>query len=87
MNVLWMLLAFGAGLLLLYILARLLIIPLKWMGKLLLSSVCGFVILLALNMLGGPLLGFTLPLSPFNALVVGVLGTPGLLILVLLQVL
>lgn len=87
MNVLWMLLAFGAGLLLLYIVARLLIIPLKWLGKLLLSSVCGFVILLVLNALGGPLLGFTLPLSPFNALVVGVLGMPGLLLLVLLRLL
>lgn len=85
MSLLWMLLAFGIGLLVLYILAKLLIIPLKWVGKLLLSSVLGFVILIAINLLGGPLFGFTLALSPFNALVVGVLGTPGLVLLVLFQ--
>lgn len=83
MGVIWMLLAFGAGLLLLYILAMLLVVPLKWIGKLIISSVIGFVVLLVLNFIGQALFGFSIALNPLNALIVGVLGVPGLVLLVI----
>lgn len=87
MGVVWMLLAFGAGLLLLYVLGMLLVVPLKWVGKLLVSSVIGFVVLLGLNFIGQAVFGFSIALNPFNALVVGILGVPGLALLIIFTLL
>lgn len=85
MGVIGVILAFGGGLLLLYILGMLLVIPLKWIGKLLLNSVIGFVVLFVLNFLGQALFAFTIPLNILNALIVGVLGVPGLILLIIFQ--
>lgn len=87
MGVVWMLLAFGAGLLLLYVLGMLLVVPLKWVGKLLISSIIGFVALMGLNFIGKMLFGFSIALNPLNALIVGVLGVPGLILLIVFTLL
>lgn len=63
---------------------RLFAAPLRLALRLVLSALLGFAALLALNWTGGftgVTLGFNLP----NALTVGVLGVPGLLLLLLLQ--
>lgn len=63
---------------------RLFAAPLKLALRLLLSALLGLAALLALNLVGG-ITGVTLGLNLPNALVVGVLGVPGLVLLLLLQ--
>ncbi len=58
--------------------------PLKLALRVLLNTLLGFAALFALN-LAAPLTGFTLGMNLFNALTVGILGVPGLALLVLLR--
>lgn len=58
--------------------------PLKLALKVLLNTLLGFAALYALN-LAAPLTGFTLGLNLFNALSIGILGIPGLVLLILLR--
>ena len=63
---------------------RLFAAPLKLALKLILNTLLGFLALFLLG-LTAPLTGFALGLNLFNALVIGILGVPGLVLLVLLQ--
>ena len=63
---------------------RLFSAPLKLALKVLVNTLLGFAALFLLNLTGG-LTGVTLGLNLFNALTVGVLGVPGLVLLVLLK--
>ena len=85
MDIVGILLAFAAGLVVLYVLAMLLVVPLKWIGKLIISSIIGFIVLTVINLIGGALFGFTLPLNVVNALVTGIFGVPGVILLVILK--
>ena len=58
--------------------------PLKLALKVLLNTLLGFAALFLLNLASG-LTGFTLGLNLLNALTVGILGVPGLVLLVLLK--
>ncbi len=58
--------------------------PLKLALKVLLNTLLGFAALFLLNLASG-LTGFTLGLNLFNALIVGILGVPGLVLLALLK--
>lgn len=58
--------------------------PLKLALKVLLNTLLGFAALFLVNLASG-LTGFTLGLNLFNALIVGILGVPGLVLLVLLK--
>ena len=73
----------GAGMLL-GLLLRLLRKPIKWAFKLLLHALSGFVFLFFLNLVGA-LVGINLPLTWPHAVVAGILGLPGVLLLLLLQ--
>ncbi len=59
---------------------RLLAKPIRFIFKLLINTVLGFVLLWLVNFFGGGL-GIALELSLLNALVVGLLGIPGVLLL------
>ena len=59
---------------------RLLAKPIRFIFKLLINTVLGFVLLWLINFVGGGL-GIALELSLLNALVVGLLGIPGVLLL------
>lgn len=85
MTIVPLLLAFGGGLLLVYLVGMVLVVPLKWLVRLLVNSVIGFLILAAINAVGMPLLGFSIPLNLVNVLVSGVLGVPGVVLLVLFR--
>ncbi len=85
MDIVGILLAFAAGLVVLYVLAMVLVVPLKWIGKLIISSIIGFIVLTVINLIGGALFGFTLPLNVVNALVTGIFGVPGVILLVILK--
>ena len=54
--------------------------PIRFIFKLLINTVLGFLLLWLINFFGGAL-GIALELSLFNALIVGVLGIPGVLLL------
>ena len=58
--------------------------PLKLALKVLVNTLLGFAALFLLNLASG-LTGFTLGLNLLNALTVGILGVPGLVLLVLLK--
>lgn len=75
-------LAYAAGLFLIYILGRFLIIPLKWAGRLILSSIIGGIVIAAVNLIGG-FWGIFVPLNLLTAAVVGLLGIPGAVCLLL----
>jgi len=77
-------LAYAFGLLLLYVVGRVLIMPLKIVIKLVYNALIGGVILLLLNFIGG-YFGLHIALNPVTALVVGFLGVPGVIMLLILQ--
>ncbi|MBQ9521498.1 MAG: pro-sigmaK processing inhibitor BofA family protein [Oscillospiraceae bacterium] len=63
---------------------RILSAPLRLALKLLLNTVSGFVALWLVNLLSG-VTGVYLGLNVVNALIVGVFGLPGLVLLILLK--
>ncbi|NLL80779.1 MAG: pro-sigmaK processing inhibitor BofA [Tissierellia bacterium] len=78
------LLAFLVGLVALYIIGLLLVIPLKFLIKLLINAIIGGALLFIFNVIAG-LFGLSIIINPFNALIVGILGIPGLVLLLVLQ--
>ena len=78
------LLAYLFGLIVLYVIGRILIIPLKFLTKLLVNAVLGGVTLWLLNVFGGAM-GINVGINVITALVVGLLGIPGVILLVILN--
>ncbi|MGM9619690.1 MAG: pro-sigmaK processing inhibitor BofA family protein [Oscillospiraceae bacterium] len=72
------------GLLLAAVLLRIFAKPLHLALKLLINTLLGFLALFLFGLLE-PLLGVSLGLNLFNAVVIGILGLPGFLLLLLLQ--
>lgn len=66
------------------VIMKLLTAPIRLAGKLLINGLVGFVILFFLNFAGSAL-GITLGINWFNAIVVGALGAPGVVLLLLLK--
>lgn len=74
----------AVGVLLLLLVIKIFATPLKWAMKLLLNTLIGFVALFILNFLGD-FVGISLGINWLNALVTGVLGVPGVVLLLLLK--
>ena len=66
-------------------LLKILAAPIKLIFKLLLNAALGFVILFAVNFIGG-FLDFTLGFNLLNALIVGFLGLPGVVLLIVITI-
>ena len=66
------------------VILKLLTAPIRLAGKLLINGLVGFVILLFLSFAGSAL-GITLGIKWFSAIVVGALGAPGVVLLLLLE--
>lgn len=79
-------LAYIVGIILLFILGRLLIVPLKEVFKLLLNTFAGAIAILCANLIGS-LLGFHIALNIYSAFIVGFLGIPGFILLIILRLL
>jgi inhibitor of the pro-sigma K processing machinery len=77
-------LAYALGLILLYVVGWLLLVPLKIILKFIYNGIIGGIILWVLNLVGG-LIGVTVAINPVTALIVGFLGIPGVILLLLLQ--
>ena len=75
-------LTFGGTLILLFLLGKTLLIPLKIVLKMIVNSLLGGILLVVLNAIGSGL-GLMIPLNPVNAVTVGVLGIPGVIMLLL----
>ena len=58
--------------------------PLKWAFKLLLNAASGFIALVILNFFGG-IVGLNLTVNLVNCLVAGILGLPGVVLLLILK--
>ncbi|NLV86371.1 MAG: SigmaK-factor processing regulatory BofA [Clostridiales bacterium] len=69
---------------LLFPLFKLLRTPIKWAFKLLLNAAFGFIALIVLNFFGS-LVGLHIAISWLSAILVGVLGLPGVILLLLVQ--
>ena len=72
--------------LLLIVLIRVILIPMKLIWKLLINSVCGFLCLWLLNTIAG-FTGICFPVNLVTAAIAGFLGIPGIALLTLAQVL
>lgn len=74
---------FGVGLL--YLIARLLALPVRIVVRLVVNVLAGALLLAVVNFLGRFVLGVYVPINPVTALVAGLLGLPGVALLVALQ--
>ncbi|HHV46268.1 MAG TPA: pro-sigmaK processing inhibitor BofA [Tissierellia bacterium] len=77
-------LAFLFGLFLLYILGMLLVVPIKLLIKLIVNGVLGGILLLIVNFIGS-FIGFSIVINPFTAVIAGIFGIPGVILLIVLQ--
>ena len=79
-----LIIAYVIGLVLLYFVGWLLLVPLKFLSRFLINGVIGGVALWVLNLIGTHI-GVTVAVNPVTALTVGFLGIPGLILVLLLQ--
>lgn len=78
--------AFVLPALLTVILVRILFVPMKWFLRLALHAGCGFLCLWLLNSVSG-FTGLVLPINAVTVLLSGMLGAPGIALILLLEML
>lgn len=78
------LIAYGVGILIVVAVCFIFTKPIKWILKLVLNGVLGGIMLLIINAVGKGI-GLFIPINPINALVTGILGFPGVILLVLIN--
>lgn len=81
-------LTYAGAIILIFLVGKVFFWPIKLILKLLLSSAVGGALILLLNVLTGAIgtaeaAGVLIPLNPLNALIVGVLGLPGAILLLI----
>ena len=76
-------LTFGGALILIFLLGKALLVPLKVILRLLLNSVLGAVLIIVINFIGMNI-GVMIPINVVDSLTVGILGVPGVIMLLLL---
>ena len=74
--------AYAVGILLILLFGRILVVPLQIVLKLVYNGLIGGLVLWLVNLIGAPM-GFALPITVWTALIVGLLGIPGVLLLIL----
>lgn len=77
-------LAYAAGLVLIAVFCRIFIKPIGKMLRLILNGIIGGLILAAINFAGG-FAGITVNINPLTSLIAGVLGLPGVILVIILQ--
>jgi len=77
-------LAYAFGLLLIYVLIRLMFTPMKYVLYVLYHAVVGGLVLFIINVIGS-FIGIHLPLNLVSAVCAGYLGVPGVVLLFALQ--
>ena len=79
-------LTFLVVILVLYIIFKILSLPVKLIVKLLVNALAGGIMIYLINFLGSGF-GIMIDLNWINALITGILGVPGAIILLILQLL
>ena len=74
--------SFLGGLLLLWLVCKLLKVSLKVIWKLLVNAFCGVMLLIVFNFVGG-MIGLTILITPLRALIAGIFGIPGVILLLI----
>lgn len=72
------------ALIILFIFFKIIGSSMKWIVKLLIHAVAGFIVLFVVNIFGG-IIGITLDLNLINAIVTGILGMPGVILLLVIK--
>lgn len=86
MRISWELAAcFAVGLALICLIGYLLLVPRRFMWRLLADGVLGAAVLMIVNLIGA-FFDFSVAVNPFTAMAVGFLGLPGAVLVILLQV-
>ena len=67
-----------------WLLIKILSAPIRWVGKILLNALLGWVILFVLNLFGA-FLNFHLDVTFLNAFIAGAFGVPGVLVLIAIK--
>ena len=76
--------AYIFGIMMLFLVAKLLLIPIKIVWKLAVNAVIGGLALLLINFIGG-FFGLYIPINIITALTTGILGVPGVVMILILQ--
>lgn len=76
--------AYIFGIIMLFLVAKLLLIPIKIVWKLALNAIVGGITLLLINFIGG-FFGLYIPINIITALITGILGVPGVVMILILQ--
>jgi inhibitor of the pro-sigma K processing machinery len=75
-------LVFGGALIMTFLLGKALLVPLKMILRLVVNSLAGAVMLIVINFIGMNM-GILIPLNVVNGITVGILGVPGVIMLLL----
>ena len=86
METISVLLVLAAAVLSVVILVKILAAPVRLVFKLLLNALCGFLLLIVVNIISG-FFDFSIEINLVNTLISGCFGIPGALLLVLLKIL
>ena len=73
------------GLLILFVVTKIFFRPIKFILRLIANSILGVVLLYLIN-LAHPILNIYIGINPITALVTGLLGIPGVCLLLILQI-
>ena len=76
--------AYIFGIVVLFLIAKLLLLPIKIIWKLFVNALIGGIALIILNFIGG-YFGLHIDINIITALVTGILGAPGVVMILILQ--
>lgn len=79
-----LILPFIIGIAILFIILKILSLPMKLIIKLVINGLIGGIVIFLINLIGVGV-GFTINLTWITALIVGILGVPGVIIVAILQ--
>ncbi len=79
------LIAFVVGLIAIYVIGLLLVIPIKIVLKLIVNGLIGGVTLFIVNFIAGLIGLTTVGINPVTAIIAGILGVPGVILLFIIQ--
>ncbi len=77
-------LIFALGLITIYAIGWLLLVPLKFLLKAVSSSLLGAAVLLLINALGG-IFSVTIAINPLSAFIAGYFGLPGIILILIIK--
>ena len=78
-------LVFAASICFIFLFGRIFVKPLKFICKLALNSILGGLLILLINYIGG-WFSFHIGLNIFTSVLIGLLGVPGAILLIILQI-